>query len=36
MNMDVWVVDILNQLFVGSSYTEIEFSKILVAKLPSV
>ena len=27
MNMDIWVVSTLNQLFIKGSYTEIKFSK---------
>ena len=27
MNMDIWVVGTLNQLFIGGSQTEIKFSK---------
>ena len=27
MNMNIWVLSILNQLFVRGSYTEIKFSK---------
>ena len=27
MNMDIWVVSTLNQLFIKDSYSEIKFSK---------
>ena len=27
MNMDIWVIGILNQLFIRGSYTQIKFSK---------
>ena len=36
MNMGIWVVRTLNQLFIGGSYTEIKFSinKVFISKIP--
>ena len=28
MNMDIWVVSTLSQLFIGDSYTQVKFWKI--------
>ena len=27
INMDIWIIDTLNQLFIRGSYTQIKFSK---------
>ena len=36
VNIDIWVIDTLNQLFVRGSYTEIKFSinKVVSGKAP--
>ena len=36
MHIDIWIVGTLNELFIRDSYTEVNFSQQLVAKLRSL